>query len=245
MNESHVPLRNRFLREYPRWVVLLIDLLIVWATFVFSYVLIAQFRDELDFEEMVSQSLFALAIYFVSFVIFQPFRSIIRRTELRDLFVIAKCISAAFAVLLTVTTVANLLAPERSSPTFVQHLVNTSQIQLLLHAMMACAAMLAARLDYKAWYHNRYWTTKGNQISVVLFGAGDMGNSVFNLLHAGSRNRYRVVAIIDDNPTRIGKRIQGISVRPLEELDMNLLKRVGGAQELIIAIDNHDPERLE
>lgn len=245
MNESHVPLRNRFLREYPRWVVLLIDLLIVWATFVFSYVLIAQFREELDFEEMVSQSLFALAIYLVSFVIFQPFRSIIRRTELRDLFVIAKCISAAFAVLLTVTTVANLLAPERSSPTFVQHLVNTSQIQLLLHAMMACAAMLAARFVYKAWYHNRYWTTKGNQISVVLFGAGDMGNSVFNLLHAGSRNRYRVVAIIDDNPTRIGKRIQGISVRPLEELDMNLLKRVGGAQELIIAIDNHDPERLE
>src|SRR5690606_19561912 len=44
---------------------------------------------------------------------------------------------------------------------------------------------------------------------------------------------------------RIGKRIQGISVRPLEELDMDLLKRVGGAQELIIAIDNHDPERLE
>lgn len=248
MNESRLPLTNRFLREYPRWVVLLIDLVIVWTTFVFSFVLIAQFRTELSLEEMMSQSLLALTVYFLSFIIFQPFRSIIRRTELRDLFVISKCITAAFAVLFVSTTVAGMLAGtsgNQSFPPFLQHLLDTSQIQLLLHAMMACAAMLAARFVYKAWYHSRYWTTKGNQISVVLFGAGDMGNSAFNLLHAGSRNRYRVVAIVDDNPTRIGKRIQGIPVRPLDELDMNFLKRVGGAQELIIAIDNHDPERLE
>lgn len=248
MEEPHTPLTSKFLREYPRWVVLLIDLVIVWVAFVFSFVLIAQFRHTLDLEEMAAQSALALLAYFASFILFKPYRSIIRRTELRDLFVISKCISFAFALLFVSTIAMGLLfAPEQrgSLPAVAQHLLAVSQIQLLLHAMMACAAMLAARFVYKAWYHSRFWTTKGNQISVVLFGAGDMGNSAFNLLHAGSRNRYRVVAIVDDNPNRIGKRIQGITVRPLEELDMAFLKRAGGAQELIIAIDNHDPERLE
>lgn len=248
MKRTEAPFTNKFLREYPRWVVLLIDLVIVWMAFIFSFVLIAQFRNELDLEEMVSQSAITLFVYFVSFVIFKPYRSIIRRTELRDLFVISNCIASAFGFLFVTTTFASWLieAAERQSlPPFARHLLETSQIQLLLHAMMACAAMLAARFVYKAWYHNRFWTTKGNQIAVILFGAGDMGSSSFNLLHAGSRNRYRVVAIVDDNPSRIGKRIQGHTVRALEELDMDFLKQRGGAQELIIAIDNHDPERLE
>lgn len=225
----------------------MIDLVLVWGTFVFSFVLISQYQGGVDTSEMVSQSALALTAYLVAFIIFKPYRSIIRRTELRDLFLISKCIAVAFALLVATTLVIRLVVRTGidDSPVPIQHLTLTSPTQLLLHAMMACAAMLFARFVYKSWYHNLFWTTKGNQISVVLFGAGDMGNSAFNLLHAGSRNRYRVVAIIDDNPNRIGKRVQGILVRPLEELDMDLLKRVGGAQELMIAIDNHDPERLQ
>lgn len=246
-NGRQIPLKSKLLREYPRWVVLLIDLIVVWVTFVFSFLLISQYQNGVDTQEMVSQSFLALLAYLAAFLIFKPYRSIIRRTELRDLFVISKCIAFAFLSLFAITTLIRIAVSGSSGDlsSMAHHLANVSPTQLLLHAMLACAAMLAARFVYKAWYHNLFWTTKGNQIAVVLFGAGDMGNSALNLLHAGSRNRYRVVAIVDDNPSRIGKRIQSILVRPLEELDMNLLKRVGGAQELIIAIDNHDPERLE
>jgi Predicted nucleoside-diphosphate sugar epimerases len=72
-----------------------------------------------------------------------------------------------------------------------------------------------------------------------------MGHNTYNLLQLGSRNRYKVVAILDDNPTRIGRYIQGVRIRSLNELNMRLLERVGGAQELVIAIDNSSPERLK
>jgi FlaA1/EpsC-like NDP-sugar epimerase len=72
-----------------------------------------------------------------------------------------------------------------------------------------------------------------------------MGHNTYNLLQLGSRNRYKVVAIVDDNPKRIGRYIQGIRIQSLENLNLDLLKQVGGAQELVIAIDNSSPERLK
>ncbi len=241
-----MPWKDKLRREYPRWVVLLIDLGLIWATFIISYVLIFRHQGPINQGEIGLQSLVVLSVYWIVFLAFKPYRSIIRRTDLRDLFVIAKCVATAFIALFIITKVSGVAAPaDNDMPEPVNHLLGFSQTQLLLHAMMAGTAMLAARFVYRAWYHNTFWTTKGNQIQVVLFGAGDMGNSAFNLLHAGSRNRYRVVAIVDDNLSRIGKRIQGIKVRPLSELTLELLKQVGGAQELIIAIDHHEPERLQ
>jgi|GEM_PF-2357021 len=38
---------------------------------------------------------------------------------------------------------------------------------------------------------------------------------------------------------------QGVRIRSLDELNMKPLERVGGAQELVMAIDNSSPERLK
>ncbi|WP_312789827.1 nucleoside-diphosphate sugar epimerase/dehydratase [Sphingobacterium sp.] len=120
-----------------------------------------------------------------------------------------------------------------------------SQTQLLFHALMTGITMASLRLFYKTLYHSFFWTNRQNAVPVILFGAGNMGHNTYNLLQLGSRNRYKVVAILDDNPTRIGRYIQGVRIRSLDELNESLLERVGGAQELVIAIDNSSPERLK
>jgi len=224
-------------KEGPRWVVLVIDLLLVWGSFLLSYVLIFKYRSDAWWREMFLQAAMASLVYWCCFHLFKPYRSIIRRTGLSDLLVIAKSVVTAFIGLFLLTKISEGL----DLTTFGFHF---SQTQLLLHALLTGVAMACARLLYKAFYHNLFWNNKGSAITVILFGAGNMGHTAFNLLQIGSRNRYRVVAILDDKPKRIGKHIQGIRVRALDELSPKLLEQIGGAQELVVAIDDQSPERL-
>ena len=50
---------------------------------------------------------------------------------------------------------------------------------------------------------------------------------------------------MDDNPARIGRRIQGYLVQDFRSLNADFMEKTGMPQELIIAIDDHLPERLQ
>ncbi|HBI87709.1 MAG TPA: polysaccharide biosynthesis protein [Sphingobacterium sp.] len=105
--------------------------------------------------------------------------------------------------------------------------------------------MTFLRVIYRSIYHEFVWNQKDNRIPVILFGAGNMGNTTFHFIHTTSRNKYRIVAILDDKQSRIGKRIQGFKVRDINCLNKAFVKKHGNAHELIIAIDDHNPQRLE
>ncbi|WON96135.1 polysaccharide biosynthesis protein [Sphingobacterium sp. UGAL515B_05] len=71
-----------------------------------------------------------------------------------------------------------------------------------------------------------------------------MGNTTFHFIHTTSRDKYRILAIMDDNPHRIGSRIQGFRIHDVNKLNKEFVDRHGNAAELIVAIDNRSPERL-
>ncbi|WP_286735608.1 MULTISPECIES: polysaccharide biosynthesis protein [Sphingobacterium] len=231
----------RFLRkDGPRWLVLFIDLFSVWISFILSYISVLKHRGAISTSLMLFESLGVTCIYLIVFLWFKPYQSIVRRTGLRDLKLIGNCVAVAFTLTIILSYIWEFIAAYDLEQRYY-----FSQSQLLFHGLMTGMAMASTRLFYKTAYHSFYWNNRQNAIPVILFGAGNMGHNTYNLLQLGTRNRYRVVAILDDNPTRIGRYIQGVRIRSLEELNMNLLERVGGAQELVIAIDNSSPERLK
>ncbi len=229
----------------PRWLVLLIDFVVVWSCFCLSYLLIMRLVGKVNISTMLSQSVVVSLVYFISFLVYRPFKGIIRRTSLNDLFLIGNSILLSMLVLfVSAYSVDSFFLNQTSSRTISHTIFHFSHTQLLLHGMMVGITMSGLRLLYRELFHQLFWYNKENAISVILFGAGNMGHNTYNMLHLGSRNRYRVVAIVDDNPKRIGKHINGLPVRPLSHLSYDLLGQIGGAQELIIAIDDIDPERL-
>ncbi|WP_380867625.1 polysaccharide biosynthesis protein [Sphingobacterium corticis] len=117
--------------------------------------------------------------------------------------------------------------------------------QLFVHAMMVGVGLTSARLVYKNVYRFFFWHKKSTAIPVILFGAGDMGHNTFQLLQFGSRNKFKIVGVVDDNPSRIGKAMHGFRINSLSDLDAVFLERIGGAQQLVIAIDDHQPARLQ
>lgn len=229
-------------RNKPRWLVVLADILLMCAAFVLSFVLIFKHRGVLHWETMLLQLFLVTAIYGTSFLIFQPFRSVIHQTGLRDLRQVAFTTGAAFLVLAGIVRLVewvDWIYPNLAI------LLPFSHTQLLLHAFLTGFGMAFIRIAYRSIYHSVFWRTKEDKIAVILFGAGNMGNTTFHFLQAGSRNKYKVVAVLDDNPTRIGKRIQGLTVHPLGRLDAGFLEKFDHVEQLIIAIDDHYPERLK
>ncbi|CAM3820470.1 polysaccharide biosynthesis protein [Sphingobacterium prati] len=239
-SEHATGLRNILRKDGPRWLVLSIDLFLVWFSFVFCYILLMKHRGTISISILLCESIVVSFIYLFVFLVFKPYQSIVRRTGLRDLKLIGNCIAVAFLVTIMASYLWEFIVSDE-----LERKYYFSQTQLLFHALMTGIAMASVRLFYKTVYHSFFWNNRQNAVPVILFGAGNMGHNAYNLLQLGSRNRYKVVAILDDNPVRIGRYIQGIRIRSLEELDMNLLERIGGAQELVIAIDNSSPERLK
>lgn len=236
---------NMLRKHGPRWLVLLIDFLLMWCSFIFTYIVIFKYRGPISFSSLLLESLIISLVYLLIFILFKPYQSIVRRTGLRDLKLMGNCIGTAFLISILFSYFWELFLGKAFVNNFGNKWeIHFSQTQLLFHALLTGCALISVRLLYKTVYHSFFWNNRQNMIPIILFGAGNMGHNAFNLLQLGSRNRYKVVAIIDDNVTRIGRYIQGIRVRSLSDLNMDLLERIGGAQELVIAIDNSSPERL-
>ncbi|TYR36892.1 polysaccharide biosynthesis protein [Sphingobacterium phlebotomi] len=235
-------LKDKLRADKPRWLILLIDMWVVWSTYVLCYYLVFKQRGDIVWEPLSAQLITTTIVYFIFFLVFQPYRSIIHRTGLRDLQRIASTVSCAFVILAMIGWLFEL-APLRNSlsPIFGKF----SHTQLLLHAFMAGFFLCFMRIIYRSLYHALFWNNKGNAIPVILFGAGNMGNTTFYFLRASTRNKYRVVALLDDNPSRIGKRIQGFKVQHISALDVDFMEKHGMPRELIIAIDDHRPDRLQ
>ncbi|MDR2283832.1 MAG: polysaccharide biosynthesis protein [Sphingobacterium sp.] len=235
--------------DKPRWMILLIDLMLMSGAFVFSFVLIFKERNGIEvqnmmglFDRMLGQLAIVGTIYFLCFLSFQTYRSVIRRTGLRDIQQLAITIVVAFAMSVVVS---HLIHWKIEYLPVLRGIIPFSDTQLLFHAFVTGFSMSFARVLYRALYHEILWNRKDNRIPVILFGAGNMGNTTFHFIQSTSRNKYRVVAIMDDNPARIGKRIQGFKVQDVANLNKDFVQKFGNAHELIIATDRHTPERLQ
>lgn len=223
----------------PRWIILLLDMMIVVVAFFASYVLIFKHRGEIAIDAMQQQSILVSVLYLVWFCILGTFKGVVHKTGIRELQRIVMAIVLAY---FSTVLVSKIL--EWSQPEFLKTIFPFSDTQLLFHALIAGFGMTFSRVLYRALYHELMWGNKDNRIPVILFGAGNMGNTTFHFIHTTSRNKYRIVAIMDDNPHRIGNRIQGFKIHDINSLNKQFVQRHGNAAELIVAIDNRAPERL-
>ena len=78
---------------------------------------------------------------------------------------------------------------------------------------------------------------------VLIYGAGEAGLIAKRTLDRDKGTRYKVVGFIDDDPKKTGKKLEGISIHPADQLEKILSK--GNIEHLIIAIQNISPERKQ
>ena len=223
----------------PRWIILLLDMAVVATAFLVSYVLIFKHRGAVGLDNMGRQLLLVSLIYLIWFCISGSYKGVIHKTGIRELQRIVLTVVLAYFSVELISKTIEWLFPSYGD------MLPFSDTQLLFHALIAGFGMTVSRVLYRALYHALMWGNKDNRIPVILFGAGNMGNTTFHFIHTTSRNKYRIVAIMDDNPHRIGNRIQGFKIHDINALNKGFVQRHGNASEIVIAVDDRNPERLD
>ncbi len=234
-----VGLRRYFKKDSPRWVILLIDMLIVVFCYYLSNFVINSFKGRFAVEMMVKKSIFVAAVYYISFLYFKTYRGIVRQTGFRDAWGLFKAVFAAWAILMVVSSIVRM---NFDQTTVISQFFRPSYAVLFTHAFFTMVCLVAARVFYRTIYENFFFG--GREVeNVLIFGAGNMGTTTLNLLRNDTRKKVKVVAFADDNPNRIGKLINGYKIISMDRLTKEFVERLK-IDSIIIALDDNNKDRL-
>lgn len=107
---------------------------------------------------------------------------------------------------------------------------------LVLHPLLLALVMGGSRFAYRSWKEHRlYGPTRMRGQPVVVLGAGEAADSLLREMNRSGR--WYAVALVDDNPSKLGRRLRGLPV-------FGPLSRVGevaekyGVKHVIMALPN-------
>ena len=232
-------LKRYFRKDSPRWVVFLLDMLIVLFCYFLSNFVISSFNGKFDVELMVKMSLIVSLVYFLSFSYFKIYLGIVRQTGFRDAWGIFKAVLTAWAVLTTISFIARLGLDTTSE---LNHYFRLSYAVLFTHAFFTVVCLVAARVFYRTIYENFFFGAREVE-RIMIFGAGNMGTITLNLLRNETRRKVKIVAFADDNPNRIGKLINGYKIYDMAVLTESFVSKLK-VDSVIIALDDNNKERV-
>ncbi|MGG5902525.1 polysaccharide biosynthesis protein [Sphingobacterium daejeonense] len=234
-----IGLRKYFKKDSPRWVILLIDMMIVIFCYYLSNFVINSFKGRFTVELMVKKSILIGAVYYLSFLYFKTYRGIVRQTGFRDAWGIFKAVFAAWAVVMLVSTIIRFNY-ERTAE--ISEYLRPSYAVLFTHAFFTTVCLVAARIFYRSIYESFFFGGREGE-NVLIFGAGNMGNTTLNLLRNDTRRKVKVVAFADDNPNRIGKMINGYKIISMDRLTKEFVEKLK-VDSIIIALDDNNKDRV-
>ena len=231
-------IKERLKKDTPRGLVLLIDIVIVFGTYIVSNFILNSFYGRFDIENMLMKLPLALIAYIVSFMIFKPHRGVIRQTGLKDAQnVLYSCLFASLVIL-----VVSIL--QRTNIFYSEHrpYLRFSYSIIILHLLLTTVVMVSARVFYSKFYRT-YVLGGRNHRRVMIYGAGDSGVITIGALHADTKFNVDVIGFIDDNIRKEGKKINGYRVYSPKSINETFILK-NRVDDIVISIQNIPRERL-
>ena len=189
--------------------------------------------NEIDPYEVRIHALTITSIYLISFLITSSYSGILRHTGISDVIRILK----SGVISLSVLIVTNLAIGINGAGS----IFYIAYSIIILHFLLSIFWLVGTRVFIKLAYLELTKQYATESIPVIIYGAGSAGLLTKNALVKDRSARYNIVAFIDDNPSKISKRIEGVPV-------LNQYRALRGSyinrheiKQLIIAIDGITP----
>lgn len=215
----------------PRWVIIAIDLLVISISTSLGYML----RFNFDWSDAISYNpaagiMTSMASWFASTLLTRSYAGIVRYTGVEDGL---RLFYTTFLSLLFVCF-ANLIYYYNVDRNLIPYSV------LLIGFPISFFFLFFYRLLVKSIFAY-YKSGSISRMNVAIFGAGQLGLTVKNMIESNSSSRMRVVALLEDDPNKVGKQIQGSKI--FHSLDLEKVVKQSGIKELIIAVKDLSLER--
>ncbi len=232
-------LKNRMIlvfRNYslPRWMVLLIDLLVVYFSFLIAYILRFNFdTDVIEIPRALKQAWIVLFVYTFFMIVFKSYSGMIRHTTIKDTYRIILTNICSLTILLFTTLIT------RNNDIF--SLYNISYSILLIHFGAVTVTLFFFRVGVKAFYE--FATSNPNpRKNVIIYGCGETGIVVRRVIEADNRGQFRLNCYVDDDKKVQGKKVNGFPVYSREILNREFIEREE-IRAFIIAINKISPSK--
>jgi len=113
---------------------------------------------------------------------------------------------------------------------------------IVVHYLLNVVVLIASRFVFKILYSRAVLEFK-IQTNVLIYGAGDSGFITHSALVKDTKQGFNVVGFIDDNTSKVGKRIDGVMVYNSTVLNREFILK-NRLKEVIVSIQNIKPSRL-
>ncbi len=217
-----------------KWVVLSIDIILTALSFLFSYFIRFDATFSFNKENLYYQLPFTIVVGLISFLMVGSYKGIIRHTGTRDAFnVFAGTLIMSSLTLFVMLNARFFGAPE-------SYVIPISII--IIHYLVNTFVLIISRFIFKAVYE--IITTDIKDVkNVLIFGAGDSGIITYGALNKDTKENFEVVAFIDDDSNKIGKKIDRVKILGLNSIDENFINKKD-IDEAIISAQNVKSDRL-
>ena len=221
-------------KHIPRWVILVIDLSICLFAFAFAHVL----RYNFEFGTQQYNTLYDaiplfITVRFITFYIAKTYHGIVRYSGTQDIIRIFTTLIIGSSIFIAANYISTLFSQS-------QHFIIPHSV-VIIDFFISLVLMTSSRFTYKYLY-KRINTNENNanhngRINVIIYGAGDSGIITKRTLEQENRNRYKVIAFVDDDASKAKKRIDGVPIYHSEH-HLERLARENKVDEVIISIQN-------
>lgn len=219
-------------KNTPRWIIFLIDVSICVFSFVLAYLVRFEF-DPPEIELVLAKNFFLifLAIRAISFVLGKTYSGIIRYTSTQDtqrIFITLTAGSILFFVL------------NRVKFHFIDEKYFIPDSIIIIEYLVTLFAMVVSRIAVKVMYMELKTPDLARKRAII-FGAGEAGIITKRTIDRDHRSGVEVIAFVDDDASKSGKKLEGTSIYPSAKLEEFLSG--SKAEELILAVQNLDRKR--
>jgi FlaA1/EpsC-like NDP-sugar epimerase len=228
----------------PRWLIFVIDLAIVVSSIFLAYLLRFNFEiPESELKPLPGIFLFMVLVRSFSFMVARSYAGIIRYTSTGDAM---RVFGTVFAGSITFT-LTNLFTYYIIGSFFYNSFYFTPfffiPFSIIIIEFLATSfGMITFRLIVKLAFLELQHPER-EKVNVVIYGAGEAGISAKRTLDRDVGTKYSVLAFIDDNTNKQGKKLEGVDILPPDKLN-NLLATNSIAQ-IILAIMHFDPVKKQ
>lgn len=199
----------------PRWIIYFIDIFICLVSLTLAYLLRFNFSiPEVEYSTFSIVFPVVVGLRATTFLIARTYAGIIRYTSTKD----------AERIFLTITAGSLLfvLANLISYNTWNERYIIPFSI-IIIEYLASIFGLIAFRILVKILYFELKNPTKEKQF-VLIYGAGESGLIAKRTLDRDAGSKYKVLAFIDDDEKKAGKKMEGIRIEHISKLETMLQK---------------------
>lgn len=218
----------------PRWLIFLIDLFIVSCSVMLAYLL--RFNFSIPGSELKPLPMIFGCILIIragSFIIARSYAGIIRYTSTSDALNVVITVFSGSAVFAMINLVTYF---------FINKFFFFPFSIIIIDFLITCMAMITFRMVVKIAFLELQRPER-THVNVIIYGAGEAGITAKRVLDRDANTKYKLIAFLDDDPGKVGKKLEGIDIVNPDKL--NDLLDIHTVGQVILAIQQFDTQRKQ